>query len=106
MEYTFSIMVKTIQSASEIPSNGLVVLDFFADWCGPCQRIAPSFAKLTDEFPSVSFLKVNVDESEELSNSFSISALPTFVFLKDGRVIHTVEGANLKEVVNKLTELS
>ena len=90
-------MVKCIQNASEIPQRGSVVIDFFATWCGPCKRIAPAFENLADKYyPTITFLKCDVDECQELVDQFQISAMPTFVFLKDGKVLTTVEGADLK----------
>jgi thioredoxin 1 len=89
-------MVKLISEVSEVPQQGAVVIDFFATWCGPCKRIAPFFEQLADEYVGVTFLKVDVDESGELVNLFDISAMPTFVFLKNGQVVLKVEGADMK----------
>jgi thioredoxin 1 len=89
-------MVKEIQSLAEIPKKGAVVLDFYADWCGPCRRIAPTFEKLEEAFPSVVFLKVNVDMSAEIVEFYDINVMPTFVFLKDSGIVKTVEGADMK----------
>jgi thioredoxin 1 len=88
-------MVKVVSEPSEIPQQGAVVIDFFATWCGPCKKIAPTFEKLSEAFPTVQFFKVDVDESAELVNMFDISAMPTFVFLKDGKVVKKVEGADM-----------
>ena len=89
-------MVKIISEASEIPQKGCVVIDFFATWCGPCKRIAPYFEDLADKYyPAVLFLKVDVDEAPELVDRFDISAMPTFVFLKDGKLVKRVEGADV-----------
>ena len=89
-------MVKLVSELSEIPQQGAVVIDFFATWCGPCKRIAPVFEDLADKFyPKVQFFKVDVDESGELVNLFDISAMPTFVFLKEGKVVKKVEGADM-----------
>jgi thioredoxin 1 len=88
-------MVKLLSELSEIPQQGAVVIDFFATWCGPCKRIAPFFEKLSESVKSVSFFKVDVDESQDLVNEFAISAMPTFVFLKDGKEIKRVEGADM-----------
>merc|ERR1712006_49985 len=60
----------------------LVVIDFTATWCGPCQRIAPVFVKLAEEMPDVVFVKVDVDENEETAGSCGISCVPTFQFYK------------------------
>ena len=89
-------MVKVITDSSEIPQQGSVVIDFFAEWCGPCKRIAPFFEQLADEYVGVTFVKVNVDDSEDLVSQYAISAMPTFVFLKNGKVVKKVEGADMK----------
>ena len=64
-------------------SNRLVVVDFTATWCGPCQRIAPAYAKLAEEFTDVVFIKVDVDENEETAAACGIEAMPTFQFYKN-----------------------
>jgi thioredoxin 1 len=91
-------MVKLALDASEIPQQGAVVIDFFATWCGPCKRIAPTFEKLAESLTSIQFFKVDVDESQDLVNQFDISAMPTFVFLKDGKEVKRVEGADMREL--------
>ncbi len=88
-------MVKLIVEPSEVPQQGAVVIEFFATWCGPCKRIAPTYEKLAEAFTSVVFLKVDVDESPELVEQYNISAMPTFVFLKNGQVVKKVEGADM-----------
>lgn len=91
-------MVKVIHSVREIPVDQNVLLDFYADWCGPCNRIAPWFVDMSARYPDIVFLKVNVDEAEELSNAFQINALPTFVFVKNGIIEKRIEGAATTEV--------
>jgi thioredoxin 1 len=89
-------MVKLVENADEIPMKGSVVIDFFATWCGPCKKIAPAFEQLATVYPSIVFLKVDVDELAELVDKYSIQAMPTFVFLKDGVVVKRIEGADLR----------
>ncbi len=91
-------MVKLISDVSDVPMTGSVVIDFFATWCGPCKKIAPTFEKLAEAFPSVVFLKVDVDESQELVDKYNVQAMPTFVFMKDGVILKTVEGADLAQM--------
>jgi len=82
----------------------LVVVDFTASWCGPCQRIAPVFAKLAEEMPDVVFVKVDVDENEEVASDCGISAMPTFQFYKSGAKVHEFSGASegkIKEAIAK-----
>lgn len=99
-------MVKVISDILEIPQDKKVVIDFYADWCGPCKRVAPVFIELSEKFPNILFLKVNVDESEDLAKGFEISSLPTFVFLDNGNIFHKMEGANLNEVITTLDQLN
>lgn len=90
-------MVKLASEVSDIPTKGAVVIDFFATWCGPCKRIAPAFEDLADKYlGKIQFLKVDVDESPALVDQYGISAMPTFVFLKDGQIMKKVEGADLQ----------
>jgi thioredoxin 1 len=89
-------MVKLISDLAEIPQKGAVVIDFFATWCGPCKKIAPVFEKLAEVYPSISFLKVDVDESGDLAEMYEIQAMPTFLFVKDNVVVKRIEGADLR----------
>lgn len=89
-------MVKSVTGPSEIPRSGAVVIDFFATWCGPCKRIAPVFESLAEKLSSrIVFLKVDVDEAPELLDLYDVSVMPTFLFLKDGKLVRRVEGADL-----------
>lgn len=98
-------MVQEINDISEIPTSGKVVIDFYATWCGPCKRVAPVFVELSGYFKSISFLKCNVDESEEVSEKYSVESLPTFVFLHNGVVHKRIEGGNIDAVLEALKEL-
>ena len=89
-------MVKLVETADEIPMTGSVVVDFFATWCGPCKKIAPAFEKLAEVYPTIVFLKVDVDESAELVDKYGIQAMPTFLFMKDGVIVKRIEGADLR----------
>ncbi|KAJ5433187.1 Thioredoxin [Penicillium daleae] len=73
-----------------------VVVDFFATWCGPCKAVSPLVEKLSDSVTSVKFYKVDVDELSDVAANNGISAMPTFLFYKDGqkRDDLTVRGAN------------
>eukprot|EP00752_Nemacystus_decipiens_P013430 g11893.t1 len=72
----------------------LVVIDFHATWCGPCKRIAPFLVKLSETLDDVVFLKVDVDENSDASETYGIEAMPTFKFIKNGEVVETVTGAD------------
>ena len=65
----------------------LVVLDFWAEWCGPCRMLAPVIEEIGTEYPEVAFGKVNVDEEAGLAQMFGIVSIPTLVFMKNGKII-------------------
>jgi len=77
--------------------KGLVFVDFYADWCGPCKMTSPIVEELANEIKEVKFVKVNVDENPELASQYNIFSIPTFLIFKDGKVIHQFVGARGKE---------
>ena len=99
-------MVKVITSLVEIPQDKRVVIDFFADWCGPCKKIAPEYEKLSQKYSDIVFLKIDADESGKLAESFNINALPTFLFLNKGNIVKRLEGANLVELTKNVDTLN
>ena len=78
--------------------NGPVVLDFYADWCGPCRMLAPVFDEVAEEHPTAyRYARVNVDEQPELTSSFGISVIPTLVVTNAGKEIARSTGYLDKE---------
>ncbi len=76
-----------------VESPKTVLLDFFAEWCGPCRQIAPHLAELAEEHPEYTIAKVNVDEEPELAEAFSVMSIPTLFVIKDGKVQREAKGA-------------
>ncbi|XP_071523923.1 thioredoxin [Panulirus ornatus] len=76
----------------------LVIVDFYATWCGPCKVIAPKLEKLSEDMSEVVFLKVDVDECEEVAAEYQISCMPTFLFMKSGQKLDSFSGANEEKV--------
>jgi thioredoxin len=84
----------------------LVVVDFTASWCPPCQMIAPKFAELATELEGTCVLvKVDVDENAEAAQACGISCMPTFQFFKDGVKIAEIQGADFEGIKAKINEL-
>jgi len=80
-----------------VEHKGVVMVDFYADWCGPCKVSAPIIDQLSEEIKDVKFVKVNVDESQELAGKYSVFSIPTFLVFKDGAVKNQFVGAHSKE---------
>ncbi|ODV79584.1 thioredoxin [Suhomyces tanzawaensis NRRL Y-17324] len=99
-------MVAQVTSKAEFDEalkfEGLVVVDFFATWCGPCKMIAPFLDKFAAQFTQAKFIKVDVDEVSEVAAEYEISSMPTVLFIKEGKIVQKVIGANpsaLKQAV-------
>ena len=98
--------MKSIQSKKQF--NDLVqegkpfVLDFYADWCGPCQALLPTVEKLAAEYQdNVEILKVNVDEQRELAQHFKVRSIPALFFMKSNQIIDTLKGMASEDTLRK-----
>ena len=80
----------------------IVIANFSATWCGPCKMIAPYYCELSEKYPSIMFLLVDVDELADFSTLWDIKATPTFFFLKDGKEVDKLVGANKPELEKKI----
>ncbi|KAJ0259190.1 Thioredoxin domain-containing protein [Hirschfeldia incana] len=86
-------------------SNQLLVIDFYASWCGPCKFIEPAvIAMAVNKFTDVSFVKVDVDELPDVAKEFNVDAMPTFVLVKNGKEVDRIVGAKKDELEEKVTK--
>ena len=76
-----------------IKDERVLLLDFYADWCGPCRMLSPIVDKIAEEHPEIKVCKVNVDEEEELAMRFEVMSIPTLVVIKNGEVVNKSVGA-------------
>lgn len=83
----------------EIKIDGIVIVDFFATWCGPCQMLSPILEELSTTYK---VCKVNVDENQELAREYGIMSIPTVFIYKDGKQINKFIGYKTKEEIEKL----
>ncbi|XP_054005072.1 thioredoxin-2 [Hylaeus anthracinus] len=91
---------------SKLASAGdkLIVIDFYATWCGPCKMIAPKIEELSKEMPDVVFLKVDVDECEDVAEKYKITSMPTFILLKNGKQVESFSGANYEKLKSTILQ--
>ena len=81
-----------------------VLLDFYADWCGPCRMVSPLVDQIAEENPQYVVGKINVDQEPELAQTFGVLSIPTLVVLKDGKVASQVTGARPKAQILAMLE--
>ncbi|MBR2714749.1 MAG: thioredoxin [Ruminococcus sp.] len=80
-------------------SDKTVLLDFYADWCGPCRMVGPIIEEIAEENPDILVGKINVDEEQELAAAFSVMSIPTLVVLRNGEVVNKSMGAKPKAAI-------
>lgn len=85
-------------------SDKPVLLDFYADWCMPCRRLAPLIDQIAEEYPEYLICKVNVDDEPSLASQFGVSSIPTLVVLRGGEVVSQSAGARPKHQILALLE--
>ncbi|KAL3511182.1 hypothetical protein ACH5RR_030583 [Cinchona calisaya] len=80
----------------------LIVIDFTASWCGPCRYIEPAINDLANKYTDVEFVKIDVDELNDVAEEFGVEAMPTFILLKKGNAIDKIVGAKKEELEKKI----
>lgn len=85
--------------------NQLLVIDFHAEWCGPCKVVGPIISELSDEYTDRAVIrKVNVDEEGEIASQFGIRSIPTILFFKDGEIVEKQVGSSSKSQLGEMIE--
>lgn len=88
--------------SSEVESGGIVLVDFWAQWCPPCRLIAPILDELDKEIPELKIAKLNVDANPETASRFGVMSIPTLIVFKDGQAVDKVVGFRPKEALKSL----
>ncbi len=87
-----------------LKSDKLVLVDFWAEWCGPCRMVAPTLDEIAEENDKVQIAKVDVDNQQDLAFKYQVSSIPTFILFKDGEVADRMMGAMPKASFENLIE--
>jgi len=84
-----------------------VIIEVYATWCGPCQHMAPYFEELAETYGNTyTFAKLNVDEARDIAQEYQVQSVPTFLFLKDGKLTDSIMGYRSKQdLENKIKEI-
>ncbi len=92
-----------------IEKNDIIIIDFWAPWCGPCKSFGPVYEKVSDEYPEIVFGKVNTEEQQALAGHFQIRSIPTTVILKENIAVFQQAGVipeeGLKDIIKQVEEL-
>ena len=87
-----------------LDNNEIVIIDFWAEWCGPCRQFAPIFEKTAENFPDVTFAKVNTEEQQAISAQYGIQSIPTIMVVRDGIILLNQGGSLPEEAFGKLID--
>ena len=88
--------------AEVLNSDKVVLLDFFAEWCGPCKMIAPTLEEIAAENEQIKVCKIDVDNAPDLARQFKVTSIPLLVVMKDGKIVNQALGARPKDAILKL----
>ena len=92
-----------------IQGNGTVLVDFWAEWCGPCRSFAPTFEAMSEKYPDLVFAKVDTEDQQELAGAFGIQSIPTLMVFREQVILYSQPGAlpanYLEDLITQVNEL-
>jgi thioredoxin 1 len=114
LEFDLGVVMATVDVTADsfndaITENDIVIVDFWAPWCGPCRSFAPTFEKVSDKHTDILFAKVNTEDEQDLAAHFQIRSIPTLMIFREQVVLFAQPGmlgeSQLEEVISKVREL-
>ena len=105
-----AIVELTAENFNEVAEkNPILVIDFWAPWCGPCRQFAPIYEEVAGEYPDIAFGKVNTEEQQDIAGYFKIQSIPTVMIIREGVIVFAQPGMlpkeGLKDVIEQVTAL-
>ena len=105
-----SINIKSEEFELLIAKGGTVLIDFWAEWCGPCKMFGPIYEKVSEEFPDITFAKVDTEAEREIAAAAAITSIPTLMVFRDGILLYREAGAlpeaPLKQLIDQIQGLN
>lgn len=92
------------QEFGQMTANGIVVVDFYATWCGPCKMLGPVLEELASDRSEINIVKMDIDQNSELAKSYGIMSVPTLLLFQDGKMVSKQVGFMPKELITKWIE--
>lgn len=96
--------IKTVEEFKEIIKHDKVLVDFYAEWCGPCQMLSPILEKMSKEYDDIEFIKVNTDDFLELAEEYKIISIPALKVFEKGKIVKESEGLLSKSELLELLD--
>ena len=87
-----------------LDNNGIVIIDFWAEWCAPCKQFAPIFEKAAEDYPDVTFAKVNTEEQKAIATQYGVFSVPTIMVSRDGVILLNQAGSLPADAFGKLID--
>lgn len=104
---TQNLTLDTLENT--LKNNDIVLIDFWAEWCGPCRMFGPTFEKVSEKHPDIAFTKVNTEEEQQLAAAFGIQSIPTLAIFRDNIMLFKQPGAlpekALEDIIRQVREL-
>jgi thioredoxin len=99
-----SVNVKSAEFETLITKGGIVLVDFWAEWCGPCRAFGPVYEKLSEKYPEITFAKIDTEAEREIAGAAGITSIPTLMAFRDGILLYREAGALPEGPLQKLIE--